>query len=82
MDLTFEGLSVHWSTLRGETLSFGWEGPLLRNGQEQPLAGFKHYENPYCVADLPARQIEVRSQDYLLRLDLTAPYERVASGKG
>lgn len=70
LGVTFEGLSVHCTTLRGETLSFAWEGPLLRNGQEQPLAGFKHYENPYCVADLPTTQMEIRSQDYMLRLNL------------
>jgi hypothetical protein len=69
LKVTLDGVSVHCETLRGETLSFGWDGPLLRNGQEQPLAGFKHYENPYCVADLHSAQIEVRSDAYLLRLN-------------
>jgi hypothetical protein len=69
LDVAFDGLSIHCNTLRGEALSFSWEGPLLCNEQELPLTGFKHYENPYCVAELPAVQLEVRSQDYLLRLD-------------
>jgi hypothetical protein len=68
LDVAFEGLSVHCATLRGETLAFGWEGPLLVNGDERPITGFKHYENPYCVADLPASQMEVRFNDWLLRL--------------
>ncbi|MCX7681255.1 MAG: hypothetical protein N2508_04710 [Anaerolineae bacterium] len=69
LEVTFEGLSVRCTTLRGDTLSFGWEEPLLRNGEEQPLAGFKHYENPYCTAELPATQMEIWWQDYLMRLN-------------
>lgn len=69
MDVAFEGLSVRCGTLQGETLSFGWEGPLLRNGGEQPITGFKHYENPYCVAELPAETMDIRFGDLLMRLD-------------
>jgi hypothetical protein len=69
--VAFAGLSVDWETLRGERLRFGWEGPFLRDGQEQPLSGFRHYENPYCVVDLPAKEMEVRTQSYALRLSLT-----------
>ena len=68
LDIAFEDLSVRWATLRGETLAFGWAGPLLLNGQEQPITGFKHYENPYCVADLPASQMEIGFGDQLMRL--------------
>jgi hypothetical protein len=69
LDVTFEGLALRCATLRGETLAFGWEGPLLRNGEEQPITGFKHYENPYCVAELPADQLEIRFGDQLMRLN-------------
>jgi hypothetical protein len=69
LDVAFEGLSVRCATLRGETLAFGWQGPLLRNGEEQSITGFKHYENPYCVAELPAEQIEIRYGDQLMRLN-------------
>jgi len=71
LDVTVEGLSVRCETLRGETLVFGWEGPLLRDGTEQPITGFKHYENPYCVADLPAKELEIRYGDQAMRLDFT-----------
>jgi hypothetical protein len=73
LNVTFDGLSVRCDTLRGETLSFGWAGPLLRNGREEPLAGFRHYENPYCIADLSSTQMEVRSENYLLRLSFGDP---------
>jgi len=69
LDVSFEGPSVRCATLRGETLAFGWQGPLLRNGEEQPITGFKHYENPYCVAEYPAAQMDIRYGDQLMRLD-------------
>ncbi len=69
LDVSFGELFARCATLRGETLAFGWEGPLLRNNEEQPITGFKHYENPYCVADLPASQMEVRYGDDAMRLD-------------
>ena len=68
LDVRFDGLSAHCATLRGETLAFGWEGPLLVNGSEEPIAGFKHYESPYCVAELAAAQMEIRFGDQLMRL--------------
>ena len=71
LDVHFEESGVRCSTLRGEALSFAWEGPLLVNGKEQPITGFGHYENPYCVADVPADQMDIHYGDYLLRLDFT-----------
>jgi hypothetical protein len=72
LEVTFEELSVRCGTLRGETLAFGWRGPLLHNGKEQPITGFKHYENPYCVAELPAAQIDIRYGEQLMRLNFEA----------
>ena len=63
-----QGLTVRYATLRGEILAFGWADAFLRDGAEQPLAGFKHYENPYCVADLPASAMDIRFDDYVMRL--------------
>ena len=69
LDVDLNGLEVQLTTLRGDSLAFGWEGPLLVNGKEQPITGFKHYENPYCVANLPASQMEIHLGEYALRLD-------------
>jgi hypothetical protein len=68
LEVTLDGLSATCHTLRGETLSLAWEGPFLVNGEEQPLHDFKHYEGPFCVADLHAEQMDVRYGEYLLRL--------------
>ena len=72
LDVAFGELSVRCATLRGETLAFGWEGALMRNGQAEPITGFKHYDNPYCVADSPASQMEVRYGDNAMRLNFAA----------
>ncbi|MFN2285360.1 MAG: hypothetical protein ACK2UQ_13130 [Anaerolineae bacterium] len=63
-----QGLTVNYTTLRGETLAFEWEDAFLRDGVEQPLTGFKHYENPYCTVELPASQMDIRFGDYVMRL--------------
>lgn len=61
------------TTLRGDTLAFGWDEPLQVNGAAQPSTGFKHYDNPYCVADLGAGQMEIQFGDELMRLDFSLP---------
>ncbi|HQE91396.1 MAG TPA: hypothetical protein PLH19_12040 [Anaerolineae bacterium] len=72
LPVTFDALAVTFATLRHETLAFGWEGPLLRDGQPEPLSNFKHYENPYCSVDLHAPQMEIKSANYLMRLKFAA----------
>ncbi len=68
LNVDVQGLAVRYASLRGEMLSFGWDAPLLRDGVEEPLAGFKHYENPYCVAELPASEMDIHFGDYVMRL--------------
>jgi hypothetical protein len=70
LPVTFDDLAVTLATLRHETLTFGWEGLLLRNDQPEPLANALHYENPYCSVALRAAQMEIQSTNYLMRLKL------------
>jgi hypothetical protein len=67
-EIAVEGLTLRYHSLRGETIAFAWEGPLVVDGQEQPLSGFRHSENPYCVADFPAEQMEILYGEEGLRL--------------
>jgi hypothetical protein len=67
--LDWQDLSVTFKTLRYDKLSFGWEGPLTVNGVEQPITGFKQYDNPYCVVDLPAAQMDISLNGTTMRLD-------------
>jgi hypothetical protein len=67
--VTFEDQSVQCTSLRSEALSFGWQGPFLLNGQEQPISGFMHYENPYTQTNYPCTMMEIQYGEDLMRLD-------------
>jgi hypothetical protein len=75
LPLQYDGLSVRFSTIQGEALSFGYEGPFLCNGSEIPLRDFPHYENPYSVTPLNAGQMDIVLNDSVLRLDFSAQPE-------
>ena len=68
LDVQLDGLAARCDTLRGERISFGWEGALTVNGEEQPLSGFLHYDGPFCVAELPAQQMDIGYGEYIVRL--------------
>ena len=67
--LTWHESGVSYQSPRQQQVDFGWDSPLMLDGIEQPITGFKHIENPYGSADLPARQIEVGFGETLLRLN-------------
>jgi len=69
LDITFEQFTIHATTLRGESLDFGWEGPLLVNEMEQPLHQFHHYDSPFCVSELGADVMEIRAWQSAMQLD-------------
>ena len=69
LKINISGLQVDFQTLRGNQLAFGWTDPLVCDGEEIPLSGFKHFDNPYTQVDLPCQQMEIKTEDYLLRLD-------------
>jgi hypothetical protein len=68
-----EDLAVCCASLRGQQLSFDWEGPLLVDGQVQSLSGFPHYDNPYCTSEIGDRSMAIRYGDWMLELDLGQP---------
>ena len=68
MDVTSEDLSVAVKTLRGDSLALAWDGAFSINGQPQPLDASRHVENPYCIADLPAAQMDIVFQEQGIRL--------------
>jgi hypothetical protein len=68
LEVKFSENSVDFPTLRGESLSFGWQGPFQRNGKEEPLSGFSHYEHPYVVSEDASHQLELRFGENALRL--------------
>ena len=69
LEIKYVDDSVRFNTLRGEVLSFAWQGPFLRNDHEQPLSDFEHYENPYVTSGFPSRHLEIRYGESVLRLE-------------
>jgi hypothetical protein len=67
------GPSVALTTLRGQSVAFGWTGALTVDGQVQPLAGFRHLESPYGHCDVGAVEIEIRYEEWMLRLNFDMP---------
>jgi len=68
LPVKFAEKQVELTTLRGDRLRFGWEGPLLLNGEPLSLSEFKHYENPYCACELGAPVMEIQHGVDVLRL--------------
>ena len=71
LPLEVEGLDIRFESLRGDRYEFGWTGPLLKNGEEVPLSGYPHIDNPYTATPLNAESMEIQFQDLLLRLHMT-----------
>jgi hypothetical protein len=65
----WQALGVSFTSPHGDDIAFGWEGPLLVNGEAQPLDGFKHMQNPYCTTELGASQMDIQYGDVLMRLN-------------
>lgn len=69
LELVFDDMRVHGETPRGERISFGWDEPLLVDGAEQALAGFKHYDSPICTCEVGAPAMEIAGWETVVRLD-------------
>ena len=77
----FDDLAVRYSSLRGDEIAFGWQGPLLVNGKNSrsPVSSIM---SPYCVADLPATEMEIKFRDTAMRLNTAIEGRASAVGVG
>jgi hypothetical protein len=60
--------AVKFTTIRGESLEFGWNTPLRVNGSELKLGIELAIESPYCTAELGSSQYEIGFGDTAVRL--------------
>ncbi len=63
---------VRLTSLRGQTVEFGWTGALVVDGEPQPLHGYPHTTGPYGEAELPATTLDIHYAEHRLRLNLAA----------
>lgn len=65
-----QGGALAWTTLSGNALAFGWDGPLTVDGQPVDWSAFPHYANAYTTTPLGAEVMEIAHSGETLRLDL------------
>lgn len=78
-EVTCEGLEVRYISPSQGALEFGWDSPLLREGESIPLGDYPRYENPYCSAEFPADRVRFEHGGAWLELNWST-FERSASG--
>lgn len=66
-------LNLQYQTLRGDHLSFGWQGGFMVNGAAYTLHGSRHYDNRYCSVEWPAPRMPLSLGAETTELDLRAP---------
>ncbi len=71
LPVAFHHSEVELTTLRGQQFRFGWTGPLLVDGQIQPMNNFPHYYSPYCTCSTGAEVMEIRFGSEMLRLNFS-----------
>jgi hypothetical protein len=49
-------------------ISFGWTQPLIVNGREIRIQGYKRYDNPYCQAEFNTMELTVRCGSEVYRI--------------
>ncbi len=75
LPIAYQETDVELTTLRGETLRFGWTGPLLVNGKTRKITGFKHYDSPFCTSKLGAETMDIKYGFDMMRLNFGAQPE-------
>lgn len=67
--ITVENLQVHYSSPENGELQFGWNTPLLLNGNAIPLHGYPRWENPYTHTGFGSGQFRIACNNQRLDLD-------------
>jgi hypothetical protein len=54
------------------SVGFGWADPLVVEGVEQPISGYKRFDNPFVQTDFLDTRYEISDGEYELTLDFSA----------
>ena len=50
-------------------MSFGWEAPLVVNGEEVAISDYLRYDNPFVQSDFNSQSYVISDDQYALVLD-------------
>jgi hypothetical protein len=59
-------------------VTFGWEGPIVVDGQPHALDGYKRFDNPFVQVDFDTTRYEVEADGYSLLLDFATDTREAA----
>jgi hypothetical protein len=68
LPLAWQPAGVRYTSLRGDEITFNWEGPLLIDGVEKSIKVAKHIDGPFGQAEFPASQMDINFGEFAMRL--------------
>jgi hypothetical protein len=57
-------------------VTLGWDGPLTADGDTQPLAGYRRFDNPFAQVEFGETRYEIADDAYSLVLDFATDSRR------
>jgi hypothetical protein len=69
LPVKFEGLTVNFTSLRGDNLNTGWENSFLLNEVDVKYHQGHHILYPFASGAYPMKSLEVQYNEYLLKLN-------------
>ena len=70
------GFDVEWTSPTQGRITFGWDRPLVVDGNEEPLSGYPRIDSPWADVPFDSTSYEIRAGDHSLSLDVTGPTRR------
>ena len=67
--LEIDGMNVTYVSPLAGTLAFGWQSPLISNGEPVDVHSYERFDNPYCQAKFGARKFTITCDDESVTLD-------------
>jgi hypothetical protein len=76
--LEFSGLTVLFNSPGNGLVEFGWECPLIVDGESVQLHDYPRYDNPYVGAEFDPRELHIRAGGAELRLNASGGTREVS----
>ena len=70
------GFDVEWTSPTEGRITFGWDRPLVVDGNEVPISGYPRIDSPWADVPFDSTSYEIRAGDHSLSLDVPGPTRR------
>ena len=72
-DVSTTGFDIEWTSPSVGEVSFGWDAPLVVDGEERDLADYPRIDSPWAQVPFDSTSYVVKSGRHTLRLDTGTP---------